>query len=143
MTRTEFLDKIFSFFCYKSDESLKPTYDLALSVEYKVDWDKLFEIVINEAETRSLPVPKWFTAKIPKCRIYDSKNPYPLEGTNIIVTWGKKFINEEGEEIEAIKTYPFIIHDSPETTFAEFEINLKNKFRKQGKEVKNIVFMES
>lgn len=141
MTRNEFIEQVFLFFRSK-DEELKKAYDLAFSVNYQVDWDKLYNLVINEAETRYLPTPKWFKAKFPMCKVQRNGHN-PLEGTNVKITWAEKFLNDKGVVVESIKTYPAVIHDSPEATFEEFEINLKNKFRKQGKEVKNIVFMES
>ena len=59
MLRSDFIDEIFTFFKCK-DNDLKRAYDLAFTVKEPIDWDKLYRIVINEAESRYLPAPKWF-----------------------------------------------------------------------------------
>lgn len=129
MTRNEFIEQVFLFFRSK-DEELKKAYDLAFSVNYQVDWDKLYNLVINEAETRYLPTPKWFKAKFPMCKVQRNGHN-PLDGTNIVITFANG------------KSYSFVLYETKEDTLEEVEIGLRNKFRKQGKEVKNIVFMES
>jgi hypothetical protein len=129
MTRNEFIEQVFLFFRSK-DEELKKAYDLAFSVNYQVDWDKLYNLVINEAETRYLPTPKWFKAKFPMCKVQRNGHN-PLDGTNLVITFANG------------KSYSFVLYETKEDTLEEVEIGLRNKFRKQGKEVKNIVFMES
>lgn len=129
MTRNEFIEQVFLFFRSK-DEELKKAYDLAFSVNYQVDWDKLYNLVINEAETRYLPTPKWFKAKFPMCKVQRNGHN-PLDGTNLVITFANG------------KSYSGVLYETKEDTLEEVEIGLRNKFRKQGKEVKNIVFMES
>lgn len=127
MTRSDFIDEIFAFFRCK-DEALRKAYDLAFTVNYQVDWQKLYTLVVNEAETRYLPAPKWFKAKFPLCKMhYNGSNP--LDGTNLVI----KFENG--------KTYPFVLWETREQTLAEVEINLKNMLRKKGKNVKEIKFL--
>ena len=84
MQRSEFIDEIFSFFKCK-DEDLKRAYDLAFTVKESIDWDKLYKIVINEAESRYLPVPKWFKDFFPRC-IKTSANFYENDGLKIKIT---------------------------------------------------------
>lgn len=129
MTRSEFITEIFAFFRCK-DETLRKAYDLAFTVNYRVDWQKLYTIVVNEAETRYLPAPKWFKAKFPMCKVQRNGHN-PLDGTNLVITFANG------------KSYSFVLYETKEDTLEEVEIGLRNKFRKQGKEVKNIVFMES
>lgn len=129
MTRSDFIDEIFAFFRCK-DEALRKAYDLAFTVNYQVDWHKLYTIVVNEAETRYLPAPKWFKAKFPMCKVQRNGHN-PLDGTNLVITFANG------------KSYSFVLYETKEDTLEEVEIGLRNKFRKQGKEVKNIVFMES
>lgn len=68
MNREEFLRKVFNFFG-KNDENLLKTYEIALTTKEQTDWDKLFNKVITEAESRYLPAPKWFIEKMPLCRL--------------------------------------------------------------------------
>lgn len=84
MQRSEFIDEMFSFFKCK-DEDLKRAYDLAFTVKESIDWDKLYKIVINEAESRYLPVPKWFKDFFPRC-IITSSNFYENDGLKVRVT---------------------------------------------------------
>lgn len=129
MNRSEFINEIFTFFRCKDNE-LKKAYDLAFSVKETIDWEKLYAIVVNEAETRYLPAPKWFKAKFPMCKV-QRNGQNPLDGTNLVITFANG------------KSYSFVLYETKEDTLEEVEIGLRNKFRKQGKEVKNIVFMES
>lgn len=70
MNRREFIDEVFTFFKCK-DEDLKRSYDLAFTVKDAINWSKLYQIVINEAETRYLPAPKWFKDFFSRCVVYD------------------------------------------------------------------------
>ena len=81
MDRAEFINQVFIFFKSK-DEELKRAYDLAFTVKENIDWNKLYNIVINEAETRYLPAPKWFKDYFNKCIIYD-KNNYSYDGIKL------------------------------------------------------------
>lgn len=85
MQRTEFIDEIFSFFRCTNDE-LKKAYDLAFSVKESIDWDKLYRIVLDEAETRYLPAPKWFKERFYRCYKQDNYNLYNNDGVKVIVT---------------------------------------------------------
>lgn len=63
--RIDFITKIFSFYkVIDENGELKRTYDRALSVRYPVDWNALYEHVIKTAETRVLPLPKYFVDKL-------------------------------------------------------------------------------
>jgi len=129
MTRNEFITEIFAFFRCK-DEALIKAYDLAFTVNYQVDWQKLYTLVVNEAETRYLPAPKWFKAKFPMCKLhYNGANP--LDGTNLVITFDNNI------------SYSFVLWETRGRTLEEVEIGLRNKFRKEGKAIKNIQFMES
>jgi len=70
MNRKEFIDEVFTFFNCK-DENLKRSYDLAFTVRDAIDWNKLYQIVVNEAESRYLPAPKWFKDFFSRCVVYD------------------------------------------------------------------------
>ena len=65
-TRSVFINKIFSFYKVVDENNvLKQTYDRALSVKYPVEWAALYEHIIKTAETRILPLPKFFVDKLP------------------------------------------------------------------------------
>ena len=82
MQRKEFIDEIFMFFrC--NDEELKRAYDLAFTVKDAIDWDKLYRTVINEAESRYLPVPRWFKDKFPRCLKVDAGDYKTADGLKI------------------------------------------------------------
>lgn len=69
MERKDFIDAIFSFFKVKDDERvLYKAYDLALSSGRNVDWSQLYMKTIKEAESRYLPVPKFFIENFDNCR---------------------------------------------------------------------------
>lgn len=82
MNRSEFIDDIFEFF--NSKDSLKRSYDLALTTRQQIDWDKLYQMVITEAETRYLPTPKWFISKFPYC-IKQEFRTHPNDGKKCVV----------------------------------------------------------
>lgn len=64
-TRSDFINNVFKFYKVIDDNGeLKRTYDRALSVRYSVDWNALYEYIIKTAETRILPLPKYFVDKL-------------------------------------------------------------------------------
>lgn len=83
MDRADFIDEIFIFFNSKN-ENLKRTYDLAFTTKQSIDWNKLYKRVINEAETRYLPTPKWFISQFPYCLKQDFKTS-PNDGKKVVV----------------------------------------------------------
>lgn len=65
MDRMDFINKVFKFYkVIDENGELKRTYDRALSVRYSVDWNALYEYIIKTAETRILPLPKYFVDKL-------------------------------------------------------------------------------
>lgn len=84
MDRGTFIDEVFTFFRCTNDE-LKRAYDIAFSVRENIDWDKLYRLVINDAETRYLPTPKWFKDKFFMCIKQDSYNYHENNNTKVIV----------------------------------------------------------
>lgn len=65
INRMDFITKIFKFYkVIDENGELKRTYDRALSVRYSVDWYALYEHIIKTAETRILPLPKYFVDKL-------------------------------------------------------------------------------
>ena len=82
MQRGEFIEQVFMFFKSK-DENLMRAYDLALTVKECIDWDKLYRIVLNEAESRYLPPPKWFKDFFPRCIKQDAVNYATQDGIKI------------------------------------------------------------
>jgi hypothetical protein len=85
MERKEFIDQVFTFF-KNNDEELKKAYDLAFTVKENIDWDKLYRIVLKEAETRYLPAPKWFVDKFYRCNKIDNFNFANNQQMKVIVT---------------------------------------------------------
>ncbi len=88
MDRIEFLKKIFHFFGKDAtqNEELLTQYDLAFTVKENIDWDKLYRIVLKEAETRYLPAPKWFVDKFYRCNKIDNFNFANNQQMKVIVT---------------------------------------------------------
>lgn len=85
MNRKDFIDEIFTFFKSK-DEELKKAYDLAFTVKENIDWDKLYRIVLKEAETRYLPAPKWFLERFYRCNKVGNYNFANNQNVKVIVT---------------------------------------------------------
>ena len=70
MERLEFIEKIFILFRknLSNNEDLIRIYDDAFCKQRKaVDWDKLYDLTVSEAETSNLPMPQWFTSKFDMC----------------------------------------------------------------------------
>lgn len=82
MLRSDFIDEIFTFFKCK-DNDLKRAYDLAFTVREPIDWDKLYRIVINRAESRYLPAPKWFKDFFPRCVMRESGTYLTPDGLKV------------------------------------------------------------
>lgn len=69
MDRKDFIRAIFSFFNVKDEsDTLYRAYDLALSTNKNVDWDKLYITSIKEVQSNYLPKPKFFIELFDKCR---------------------------------------------------------------------------
>lgn len=65
LSRLDFIGKVFKFYkVIDENGELKLTYDRALSVKYAVDWNALYEHILKSAETRILPLPKYFVDKL-------------------------------------------------------------------------------
>lgn len=65
LSRLDFIGKVFKFYkVIDENGELKRTYDRALSVKYSVDWNALYEHILKTAETRILPLPKYFVDKL-------------------------------------------------------------------------------
>ena len=64
-------------------------YDTVLETEYPVDWGKLYLHIIETAEKRYLPLPKYFIDKLPAFRKYPQKQNTD-EGCVIIVYFKNK-----------------------------------------------------
>lgn len=73
MDRLEFLESIFNLFG-KKDEQMIRAYDLALSVNKPVNWDKLYKIVIKDCS--KLPAPSELLAKLEFCLFRVSSEDY-------------------------------------------------------------------
>lgn len=82
MQRQDFINEIFTFFKCK-DEDLKRAYDLAFTVKEQIDWDKLYKLVLNEAESRYLPAPKWFKDFFPRCIKQGDSSYITPDGLNL------------------------------------------------------------
>ena len=64
-SRREFLNEVFRFFNVKDEQKTAArAYDLALSVNYPVDWTAFYLDVVKTVDKKQLPVPKFFTDKI-------------------------------------------------------------------------------
>jgi len=72
--RREFLNAVFEFFRVKDEnKSLYRSYDITLSKGRNIDWNKLYIKVLEDAETRFLPMPGFFLARFKDCLKTDSK----------------------------------------------------------------------
>lgn len=71
MNRSDFVRRIFKF-CGKDDGDLMREYDLALSVNKPIDWDKLYSICIKEMKNRYLPAPSYFIDLFNRCLNLDA-----------------------------------------------------------------------
>ena len=92
MNRRTFLDLIFGFFKVKDDDnSLKQSYDMALTTKKNIDWQAMYMNVIKTAESRYLPAPKWFLAKMKCFEIYEQGY---LDGKKIRVFYKSGRITE-------------------------------------------------
>ena len=92
MNRGTFLDLIFSFFKVKDDDnSLKQSYDMALITRKSIDWQAMYMNVIKTAESRYLPPPKWFLAKMKYFEIHEQGS---LDGSKIRITYKSGRITE-------------------------------------------------
>ena len=91
MNRTDFINEIFEFF--SSKDSLKKSYELALTTKDPIDWDKLYQMVITEAETRYLPAPKWFISKFPFCIKHENRTN-PNDGKKVAVRLKDGYVYE-------------------------------------------------
>lgn len=59
MTKFEFVGKVFVLFGRK-DEDLMAAYMRALDVKFLVDWERFYYDILQTADKRVLPMPKWF-----------------------------------------------------------------------------------
>lgn len=73
MDRLEFLESIFSLFG-KKDEQMIRAYDVALTVNKTIDWDKLYKIIIKDYT--KLPAPSEILTKLEFCLIRVSPKDY-------------------------------------------------------------------
>lgn len=122
MNRITFLDLIFSFFKVKDeDNSLKQSYDMALTTRKNIDWQAMYMNVIKTAESRYLPAPKWFLAKMKCFEIYEQGH---LDGKKVRVFYKSGRITE------------YIILSDIETKLS----NLISKFKALDKVVKAELF---
>lgn len=62
--RREFIHYIFEFFRREETDSLVSTYDIALTTKYPVDWEAFYADVIKTVETKTLPMPKFFSDRV-------------------------------------------------------------------------------
>lgn len=69
MNRREFIEKVFVLFRKKpeNNEELIIIYDNAFTTKKPVDWDKLYNQTVAQAESTTLPMPQWFTSKFDIC----------------------------------------------------------------------------
>lgn len=123
MNRHEFLNDAFTFF-RTSDENLRRTYDLALTTHKNIDWDKLYMRVIQEAESRYLPAPKWFIAKMLECEVIEP-GTYKINGGIGVL----KLVIRDKQTGEIIKrpTYEFDMSDCP-YSIPEIKAKFKEKY---------------
>lgn len=122
MNRITFLDLIFGFFKVKDDDnSLKQSYDMALTTRKNIDWQAMYMNVIKTAESRYLPAPKWFIAKMKCFEIYEQGH---LDGKKIRVLYKSGRITE------------YIIASDIETKLS----NLISRFKALDKVVKAELF---
>lgn len=102
MDRIEFLQEVFNFFRVDptKNEHLLTQYDAALSTKEPIDWQKLYNLILKEAESRTLPTPKWFRERFYKCYKQDDGNYGTPDGTKIRMVLRAENGKEEIREAE-------------------------------------------
>lgn len=85
MDRKGFVDALFDFF-KGADESKKQSYEIAFMTSKNIDWDRLYAIVVREAESTFLPSPRWIRDLFYRCIKQDNYNRYANDGTKVVVT---------------------------------------------------------
>ena len=76
MDRADFLRQIFTVCGVRDgDKNLIKTYDIALNVPYKVNWEAFFHYCMQEITKKSLPMPSFFTSQIERFKDF-SANQY-------------------------------------------------------------------
>ena len=111
MNRSEFIDKVFSFFKGGSDNQ-KTAYDIALSTREEIDWDRLYAITVREGETY-LPKPKWFIERFYRCTKEAAQNYYENEGKIVEVA------------LKSGHTYEFELYKCSKSKIVIYEPNIE------------------
>lgn len=113
MKRLEFLEKIFTFYRVHDDSgTLIRAYDLALSTKYPVDWDRLYTKILKTAETRTLPVPKYFADMLPAYKKVEATKEGLYSGCTIRVNlYGGRSIDFTVVDTECKTSVGSIIRD--------------------------------
>lgn len=124
MNRENFLNDVFSFF-RTNDENLQRTYDLALTTNKHIDWDKFYMRVIQDAESRYLPVPKWFIAKMLECEVIEPGTYKINGGTGVL-----KLVVRDKQTGKVIKrpTYEYEMSNCP-WSIPEIKAKFKAKYK--------------
>lgn len=125
MERNEFINEVFAFF-RTSNEDLKRAYDLAFTTQKRVDWNKLYLKVIQEAESRYLPTPKWFVSKFDSCLLPEDAGTYKINGGTGVLKLAYK--DKETGEITKRMTYEYDMSSCP-YTLAEIKAKFRAKFK--------------
>lgn len=112
MDRATFLDLIFGFFKVKDEyNSLKQSYDIALTTKKNIDWQAMYIYVLKNVESRYLPPPKWFLSKM-KC--FECIAQGGLDGYKVRVYYKSGRITE------------FVVISDVETSLQKIIFNSKN-----------------
>ncbi len=133
MNRIEFLERVFDFFGkdIEKNAQLIKDYDLALTTNKRIDWDKLYSKVLKESETKYLPMPKWFIAKFDDC-ILQSADSYKINGGTGILKLAWK--DKDGNVTKRYQ-YEYDLQDCPYSLD-----ELKQGFKKRFKAYEDFVY---
>lgn len=128
MDRIGFLQKLFNFFGKEINEKNKKVlidYDIALTTNKKIDWNKLYTICIQEAEKRFLPMPSWIVSKLDKCIIVEQGDVKINGGTGVL-----KFaiIDKSTGEVVKRPTYEYDMTNCP-YSLPEIKAKFRAKFK--------------
>lgn len=86
MERLDFIRKLFILYGKSTEKSIDliRDYDLALSEEQNIDWDRMLRLV-EKSDLNSLPNPKYLKSLFPKCKI-EIEGQYKYKGGNAVLT---------------------------------------------------------
>lgn len=91
MERLDFIRQLFILYGKSTEKNIDliRDYDLALSGEQNIDWEKMLRLV-EKSELNSLPNPKFLKSLLPKCKI-EIEGQYKYDSGKVIVKLKDRF----------------------------------------------------